>query len=454
MIARILLLLTLAPLGALAQIQVYVLNGGSLAAVGSSYSVGSAALGDTIETQFRVENTGTQRATLSVSLAGEGFSIDGGAAPYVDAGKESAFSVDFTPTLIGSYSAILQVNNLDITLMGSVAATATLTLSGATTPLTGGATVNFGSVVIHETKTQSFILSNSNASPLTVHSVTVSGAGFSGPAGASFPLQIGTGQSTTFQVTFAPVTGTGYQGTLTVDGRALMLQGQGLDPPLPSASIILASTLGASAQQDSLSISLGSASQISGTGTLGMSFQSSVAGVNDDPGIGFLSGASRQANVTIAPGAAVAMIDGQQSIAFQTGTTAGTITFTLTLENGATQELSLTIPPSTVILDSEGAVRELGSIEVSLAGFDNTYSASQLAFTFYDLNGNALPQGVINVNAGPDFQAYFNSGQDGGSFSLLATFPVTGNTNEIGYVSVQVTNSQGAATAQQIQILN
>jgi hypothetical protein len=454
MIARAFVFLALAPLGALAQVQVYVLNGSTLTAVGSSYSVGSAALGDTIETQFRVKNPGTQAAPLSVSLAGEGFTIQCLPAPYVPAGEESAFCVDFTPTLLGSYSAILQVNNIDITLTGTVAASATLMLSGTTTPLMTGAPVNFGSVATNQSKTQGFILSNSNGSPLTVNSVTVSGAGFSGPSGASFPLQMGPGQSATFQVTFAPVNGAAYSGTLAVDGRVFVLQGQGFDPPLPGAFLVLASTVGASAEQNSLSIPLSSASQISGSGTLTMSFQSSIPSVTDDPTIGFLSGASRQASVTIVPGAAVAMIDNQQNIAFQTGTTAGTITFTLTLENGSTEQTSLMIPPSSVILDSESAVRELGSIQVSFSGFDNTYSASQLTFTFYDLNGNALPQGTINVNASSDFQSYFSSGQAGGSFSLLATFPVSGNTNEIGYVTVQITNSQGATTAQQIQILN
>lgn len=455
MIARTLLLLTLAPLAALAQLQVYALNGSTQTAVGSSYPVGSAALGDTIATQFRVKNTGTQSVTLSVSLSGEGFRIECLPAPYVPPdGEESAFCVDFTPTIFGLYSAILQVNNIDITLTGTAAPTATVTVSGSTTPLATGAAVNFGNVVINQTKTLSFLLSNSYSSTLTVNSVTVSGVGFSEAAGASFPLQIGPGQSATFQVTFAPVTGTGYQGTLTIDGQAFALQGQGLDPPLPGASLVLASTVGASAQQNSLSIPLSSASQINGSGTLAMSFQSSVAGVSDDPTIGFLSGALRQASVTIAPGASSAMIDGQQSIAFQTGTTAGTIAFTLTLENGATEEVSLTIPPSPVILDSESAVRELGSIQVSLSGFDNTYSASQLAFTFYDINGNALPQGAIDVNAASDFQNYFSSGQAGGAFSLLATFQVTGNTDEIGYVTAQITNSLGVTAAQQIQILN
>ena len=391
---------------------------------------------------------------LTVSLSGEGFTIQCLPAPYVPPGEESAFCVDFTPAIYGSFSAILEVNNISITLTGSAAATASLTVSGSTTPLTAGAVVNFGSVVIKQPQTQTFTLSNAYSSTLTVNTVSVSGAGFSGPTGATFPLQIGPGQQPTFRVTFTPQTGTAYQGTLTVDGRTFNLTGQGLDPPLPSASLVLASSVGASAQQNSVTIPLASASQVSGTGTLTMGFQPNVTGVTDDAAIQFLSGPLRIATVTIAVGATSATIGGQSSMAFQTGTTAGTITFTLTLENNSPQQLSLTIPPAPINLDSATAVALLGSINVAFSGFDNTYSASQLAFTFYDITGKALPQGAIDVNATTLFQQYFSTTQVGGSFQVLATFPVTGNQAEIGFVTAQVANSLGTTTEQQIPIGN
>ena len=454
MILRALLSVTLLPLAALAQVQVFVLNGTTQTAVGSSLPVGTAALGDTIQTQFRVHNTGSQSVPLTVSLSGEGFSIQCIPAPYVPPDEESAFCVNFTPAILGSFSAILDVNSLSITLTGSAVTGATVTVSGSTTPLTAGAVVNFKPEVINQTETQTFTLSNSSSSTLTVNSVTVSGTAFSGPTGASFPLQIGPGQAPTFQVTFSPQSGTPYQGTLLVDGRSFTLDGQGLDPPLPSASIVFASTVGASAQQDSVTIPLASAAQIAGTGTLTMTFQPSVAGVTDDPAIQFLSGPFRQATVTIAVGATSATIGGRSSMPFQTGTTAGTITFSLTLETNAPQQSTLTIPGATIVLDSATAVRELGSLEVAFTGFDNTYSASQLAFTFYDLNSNPIPQGVINVDATAGFQQYFSGTQAGGSFALLATFPVSGNTAALGFVTAAVTNSLGTTTAQLITIGN
>ncbi len=454
MISRALLFASLLPLSALAQIQVFVLNGTTLTAVGSSFSVGAAALGDTIETQFRVQNSASTEVQLAVSLSGEGFAIQCIPAPDIPPNAESAFCVDFTPTILGSFSASLVVNGTSITLLGKAIAGATVALSGSNTPLPYGATINFGSVVVQQSQVQTFTLSNSNSSNLTVNSVTVAGSGFSGPVGGPFPLQIGSGQSATFQVTFTPQAGTPYQGTLTVDGRVFNLTGQGLDPPLPSVSIVLASTVGGSAQQNSITIPLASVSQVSGNGTLTMSFESGVAGVTDDAAIQFLSGPLRKATVTIAAGATAAAIGGQSSMAFQTGTTAGTITFTLTIGTDAPQEATLIIPPSPVILDTVTAIRQFSALDVALSGFDNTYSASQLAFTFYDITGKEMPQGAIDVNATATFQQYFSSTQAGGSFSMLATFPVTGNTAEIGFVTAEITNSAGTTTAQQIAIGN
>jgi len=425
---------------------------------GTAVNVGTAAPGDTIKTRFHVRNTGAGPIVLEgPTLSGQFFAIEAEPSfpytlsPYVGLTSEPEIDVDFSPTLVGPYSATLVLDTITVTLQGTAAPSAVVTVTGSTIPLAYGATVDFGSAAVGSTQTETFSLYNAANGTLSVNSVTVAGAGFSGPIGQTFPLQIDTGQSASFQVLFEPQAGTPYQGTLTVDGRTFKLAGQGLDPPLPGASIVFASTLGASAQQNSITIPLASASQVTGNGTLTMAFQSSVAGVTDDAAIQFLSGPFRVATVSVAIGATSATIGGLSAMAFQTGTTAGTITFTLTL-NGATQQLSLTIPASPIILDSATAVGLLGSLNVAFSGFDNTYSASQLAFTFYDLTGKALPQGTINADAGGAFQQYFATTQAGGMFALLATFPVTGNSAEIGFVTVQIANSIGTTTTQQINV--
>jgi hypothetical protein len=459
MIARIFLFASLFPLAALAQLQVFVFDGTNDTPVGALVNAGTAAPGDTLETRFHVRNTGAGPATLTtLSLAGQGFTILSAPtlpyilAPYVGLASEAEVDVDFSPTGTGSFSAFLAVNSIDVALQGTCVASATVTLSGSQTPLTAGAMVNFGSVADGASATQTFELSNPSSTSVTVGSVSVSGKGFTGPIGLTTPAQIGSGQSLPFQIAFTPLAGTAYQGTLTIDNRTFTLTGQGLNPPLPGATIIFASNVGASAQQNSISLPLDSASQVSGTGTLTLAFQPNVPGVTDDAAIQFLSGPPREESVTIAIGDTSAMIGGQSSMAFQTGTTAGTLTFTLTLTNIEPQQATLTIPPAPINLDSATAVALFGSINVAFSGFDNTYSASQIAYTFYDITGKALPQGAIDVNASSAFQQYFSTSQVGGAFQVLAMFPVSGNEAEIGFVSAQVTNSLGTTTAQQIPI--
>ena len=446
--------LMLLPLPAMAQIQVFMFNGTTETSVGSLFNVGSAATGSTLETRFRVRNQGAGPATFqNLSLAGTGFQLVSASVPtlpYIIApGNFAEFRVDFMPTSIATYSAFMAVNTTNVTLQGNGVAGASI--AGTQGPLVTGAAIDFGSVTVGSSKVQSVTLSNPNSTPVTVQNITVTGTGFSGPIGVTLPLQIASGQTISFQVQFQPVTGQAVQGTLTIDGQIFNLKGLGLIPPLPSASIQLASSAGGSAQQNSVSIPLASSSQATGSGTLAMQFQPSVAGVKDDPTVQFLSGPKRVATVTVAAGDSAGKFNGQPSIAFQTGATAGTITFTLTMPNG-TQQTSFTIAPATIALDSATALRKAGELDVSLTGLDNTYSTSQLSFTFYDLKGAVVQPGAIPVNVSSAFQQYFASTQVGGMFALLATFPVTGDTTQIGSVTVQMTNSAGSITAQQIAI--
>jgi hypothetical protein len=439
-----------------AQLQIYEFNGttDTLVQAGTLVNVGTVSPGDTIATRFHVRNTGSGPAVLhTISLAGKSFTIQSAPSlpytlsPYVGLASEAEIDVDFSPTIVDSYSATLLINATSIVLQGTAAALAVVTVGSSTTPLATGATVKF-SADVGSDQVQTFVLSNSGTANINVATLAVSGAGFAGPIGLSAPVPLAPGQKASFQVSFTPQSGTAVQGTLTVDTRAFKLTGRGLAAPPSTASIALASSVGASGQQNSLTIPLASPSPVSGPyGTLTMSFQSSVPGVSDDPAIQFLSGKLRVASVSISAGATSAEIDSQPSIAFQTGTTAGTITFTLVPTDGAPQSLALTIPPSQINLDDDtfSAVRLLGSLNVSFGGFDNTYSASQIAFTFYDLNDLPLPQGAIDVDAASSFHQYFSTTTDGGTFQVLAEFPVTGSTALIGFVTAQITNSQGAS---------
>lgn len=480
MIARVLLFAALAPLSALAQLEVFLYDGANQTAAGAVVNVGTASPGDTVTTRFLVRNTGAGPASLdTLSLAGAGFSIPTNLqlpfilAPYTGSTtSELEFDVAFNPTTVASYSAFLQVNTMQIVLDGTGTQAAVLSLAGSSIPLAAGAIIDFGPVLSGMNTLQTFSLSNPGNASVSVHTLSVTGAGFKGPIGTTPPISIAPGQTVSFQIQFLPTSGTAYQGTLTVDQRTFVLTGQGLSPPLPGASIVFGSSVGQSAQQNNVSIPLASASQVSGTGTLTMTFQSSVPGVSNDPAIQFLSGPLLQATVSISPGDTTAMFDGGATdLAFQTGATAGTITFTLTLNGGATPaaQASLIIAPSAVSIQTATSIRLLGGIisdgepagvtsggevDISITGSDNTYSASQLSFTFYDAKGAVMQPGTIQVNAAADFQSYFNTTVTGGAFALLAQFQVTGEVDDVISTVVAITNSVGVTTTQQILIGN
>jgi hypothetical protein len=175
-----------------------------------------------------------------------------------------------------------------------------------------------------------------------------------------------------------------------------------------------------------------------------------VSNVTDDPAILFLATSGRKLQVNVAVGSQTATYGGQPAITFQTGSTAGTITFTLTFPNGAPITQSYTIAPQTVQITSVSAVRSDPNLIVTVTGFDNTYSAGQLSFSFSDTSGNVITSAPIAVNASSQFSAYFfTNNQAGGAFSLQATFPVTGDITQVGSVNGQITNSSGTTNISQ-----
>jgi hypothetical protein len=85
-------------------------------------------------------------------------------------------------------------------------------------------------------------------------------------------------------------------------------------------------------------------------------------------------------------------------------------------------------------------------VVVSLAGFDDTRTASVVSFTFYDTANRMIGQ-PIPVDATAQFQSYFaNAGT--GLFGLTQAFNVAGDVTGIGSVAVSIANSQGPSATE------
>ena len=406
----------------------------------------------------------TPNVALRTAVFGStAFSLNTAGLPStIAAGGSGSFTITFAPGQTQQANATLAIGTLSFPVTGNgvvvadidalqisaVDSTGVRTLPQAATP------INFGQVVsgTASSSTLTFTVANPSTSfnAVTLSTLAVSGASFALTGAPTAPLTIAPGASITFGVAFSPAGQGTYTGTLAIGTRQFSLTGLSTTSAVPQPSFQLSQEPLASKQQVTLTIQLASAASVSGIGQLTMTFAPSVANVSDDPAIFFLATSGRQLQVNVAAGAQTATYNGQSAITFQTGTTAGTLTLSLTFPNGAPVTQSFTIAPQQVQLTGATAVRQNPNLVVTLTGFDNTYSAGKLSFTFFDTGGKQITPSAISVDATSTFSAYFlTNNQAGGAFSMQATFPVTGDVTQVGSVGVAMSNSSGSISTTQ-----
>ena len=474
------LLLFAAAAPASAQVTLSVVQGGVATPV-QAYDFGTAALGSVADAQFQLENTGSTAVYLtSLALAGPStpyFSVVCSLSPELCGAASTQqlpilinptgtlnFTVQFEPFQLGSPSANLTIaagNTITVVLSGTGVPGLTLLWNGQ--PLGAGQTVSFGDVQVGSSQTIALSLANDTSSPLTVPAIpALAGGSFTLAGSALAAPTVAVGVSAELDVIFAPTATGPQQATLTIGLSTYPLQGTGVapaPPAFPTPSIQFTSTSLASAQQGSLSVNLASPSVSSGSGTVTLAFQSAVSGVSDDPTITFADG-TRTATFTVAESASIGQFTDGPSISFGTGTTAGNLVFTVTLGSN-TAQANVTIPAVVIGIDAAVAARNVAcdpglvyctatNVQLQVNGWDNTRSASQIVFSFFDSSGNAIAPGGITVAAGTDFQQYFPGSDLGGVFGLTAFFPVTGDADDVVTAIVQLTNSAGIAQSDQI----
>lgn len=415
---------------------------------------------------FTLSNSSSASITVpAISLAvlnstqPNAFSLDTSSIPATIAGGQSAnFTVTFAPSQVGLANTAIQIgaNSYPIQGYGIVIAsidalqisytnsTGVRTLPQAATPIPFGQVIpgSGASAVL----TFNILNPSTSANAVTIPAITVSGATFTASGLPPLPVSVSPGSSFTFTVSFTPVSVGTFTGSLAIGGtRVFGLTGVSISSAVPGLSITTSGTMG-SQQQLNLVIQLSAPSPVTTLGTITMTFVPSVANVTDDAAVMFLATGGRRLNVSLAASAQNATYLNQASIAFQTGTTAGTITFAVAFPNTTTYTQSFTISAATPTFSSVQATRESPNLLVTVSGYDNSYSSGQLSFTFYDTSGKVIGS-PIGYNAATSFQQLFFSGNTmGGLFALQATFPVTGDVTKVGSVAVALANSLGSAT--------
>ncbi|MHB1023877.1 MAG: choice-of-anchor D domain-containing protein [Acidobacteriaceae bacterium] len=187
-----------------------------------SVSFGSVTVGSTSTQAVTLSSTGTAAVQVSsAALSGSGFSVSGATFPLtLNPGQQVALQVSFKPATSGTATGSLTIGSNSSTgatqvvaLSGSGVAQTTPTLTVSTTSL------NFGSVNVGSTGTQSVTLSSTGTAAVQVYSATLSGSAFSLTA-PTFPVTLNPGQQLTLQVVFQPTSSGAVTGALAITSNS------------------------------------------------------------------------------------------------------------------------------------------------------------------------------------------------------------------------------------------
>ena len=205
-----------------------------------------------------------------------------------------------------------------------------------------------------------------------------------------------------------------------------------------------------SAVQKSLDLVLSSAATQQVTGQIVLTFQPDAAAARDDPAVQFSTG-SRTAPFTIPAGATTAVFS-SGALAFQTGTVAGTLTFTASSNlPGGNPSHSVVVPRAGPILAGASVVQNGSGFQVQVAGFSNTRELAGASFHFTAASGQTVQTSDLNVSLASVASQWYAGGtstQFGGQFLLVVPFSVTqGAVSGLSSVSVQLQNGQGASAS-------
>lgn len=458
---HLLCLLALASVNVEAQIVLSSLNGIAPSPLGTVYGYGQVAAGDSMTVRFRALNTGTASVTITClnvkNTTGSGFAIvNSSSTPFVVAGGQPMdFFVGFSATAITSYAATLQVGTGTATdacggtiesaiLLATVVPAPILSVAAPCIGPDSNKNISFGRIFQGTQESCTLSILNPFPQALTVSPLLVTGAAFATTSGNA--VTIAAGQSASFTVQFNPATGAAFSGSLTVGTRIYTLAGTGFSPPLSALVWNFDSTKIASGEQHTVSLQLSAPSTVTAAGMVTLTFNPAIKTVIDDAAVRFVATSTRVAAFAVNAGATAVTLNAQPNIVFSTGTTAGTITFTV--DSGiyglsGSPSTSVSTAPAPIALASSAATSRANELDVVISGFDNTYSVGGMSFAFVDRSG--APIASIPADFSTDFQIFFH-GQTGSSFLMRASFPVTGDVKQVGGVTVVLNNAAGVVT--------
>ena len=403
--------------------------GGAETPVADSITMPATPPGDTADLRFRLRNPGSASVTISrLSIDVGAFRIvDQFFPPHILAPSAFAdFSLRFSPTVTGDFTATLVINDLRVAVRGSSVAGPVVELEETTgwRTLLAGATVDLGSVERRATLKRRL-----RVTPAAVTTLT----------GAKFTL-VPTVDPAVSEVLFTSDVAATATAELVVDTRRFTLRATATDFPLPRPSIPTPSATLEPATQQKVVIRLSEPARATVLGSATLTF-TPQPGHPNEPAIAFLPQLVRVVPLQFAEGAS------EVELTFQTGTTAGAVVVQVTI-GAASAEVRFTLPLRPLILT---AARATGLPEVVLTGYDNGRSVSKVAFTWYLKSGQMAAPGRMEADVSSQFRDYFGQ-NPGGAFQLRARFPLSGSASELDGVDVELTNAQGVVQTGRLKL--
>jgi hypothetical protein len=447
-------------------------------APGGAIELPAVSLGQSSTVLVRVTNTGNQAGTIgSLAVAGASFTVvNAPVLPQTLAPNASlTFGLSFTPSRPGAATGSLFVNADRFPLSGvglgpeltfSYAAAGSVVTINAANPavvfppvrLTESARVRLN---VRNTGTQTAVVSNIGP----------------GTAGGPFfvtgipPLPVSLAPNTEFglDLTFTPVALGFTTGTLRLDNTVIPLVGSATEAPaLPAYTINLPASP-VTPGQIPISLTLASPYPAALTGTLTVSYSGDLP---VDPALQFaVGGLTARFTIPANTTRAVFGITGNET-RLQTGTVAGTLTFTpsfateaggVTLSPATPASRQLTIAAARPTLQTiQLTGQTANSFTITVAGFSTTRSLTALNVEFTPAPGVQLSTTRFTVNLQSAAQAYFQSAASlafGGQFTVSVPFTFQGTgpggrpaVNSVASVSVTASNDLGASNALQVAV--
>jgi hypothetical protein len=208
-------------------------------------------------------------------------------------------------------------------------------------------------------------------------------------------------------------------------------------------------------QQPSITVSLAAPYTAALTGTLTVSFVSSVGGT--DQMIAFSVGgqSTTSATFTIPAGTTQAQFSGKSSVTLLTGTVAGTITLTVTnISSGGTNvtpnpapTAALTNNPTVPFISKVAFSQTPGGVTVVVSGFSSTRDMTSGLFHFAPASNATIATNDLTVSLSSAFTTWYQnpaSNAFGSQFSMTLPFAVAnGAAANLVSVTVTLTNSKG-----------